>query len=841
MDHRRPLLLLGVLVAAAGAAAQDPPVPPAPEPVQHPDEGKIIRRIEFKGTNSSERLTQVLKTRAGNPLRAAEVADDLRALWRTRKVIAVQVYTVDAEGGGVVVHFDVEEPSSYDRLVFKGLESFSEEQARSILGVAPGRRTSDIEKEEYARALERRYRRDGYYHARVTPKGDAETSTLTMVVDEGPKVTVREVNFRGNRSFPGDAPLDLYQNLIGSAELESKPAGKIQRGTIYSDEAVEADLDKLRIFYRRLGFRDARVELGERHFSQDQSQVDVTFRVIEGLRYRIRSVNVEHYTPELIPDPDPLYPKAMILEELVIKPGEYYDREKVNRDKRAIEDFYGKRGHPMSGKYGRRDIPDALRWAGPNYLQPVETFAEDSPEIDITYQIIEGTPKTLRDVQIEGNTDTQDSVVRRKVLIYPGDTLNIAEVDRSLQVLDSLRYFQDPESLQGVRFELRPVDNSTDEVDLGIMVQEGDTGSFLWGAGVSTGFGVQGRFQFNKRNFDLFRLPSSANPATIVSEIIESKAFHGAGQELTLFLAPGTELSSFEVRFEEPDLFGQHVDTIGSSISAYRRLRIFDSYDTDAKGVVTGLQRNFSENVQIGIQVRQETVDVDDIDPNAPTIVWDAEGSTELRTVKLQARLRELDNLINPAEGYDVLLYAEIAGGLLGAEEDFYKLGASISYYHLLRRDSLERPHVLFVRQMFDFGKGYDDTGDLFLTERFYMGGNNLRGFDQREAGPKQFNNPTGGEARYLSRVEYEFPMVSTRLPRSLREVELLRGVLFTDMGLLGTEITDPSFGELRLSVGAGLRIHVPYLGLPIALDFGIPLAYEQSDDRRVFYFSLSR
>ena len=70
---------------------------------------------------------------------------------------------------------------------------------------------------------------------------------------------------------------------------------------------------------------------------------------------------------------------------------------------------------------------------------------------------------------------------------------------------------------------------------------EGNTGSFVWGAGVSSGSGVRGTFQFNKRNFDITKLPSSWNPATIISEIIDSKAFHGAGQELQLFVAPGTE------------------------------------------------------------------------------------------------------------------------------------------------------------------------------------------------------------------------------------------------------------------------------------------------------------
>jgi len=145
------------------------------------------------------------------------------------------------------------------------------------------------------------------------------------------------------------------------------------------------------------------------------------------------------------------------------------------------------------------------------------------------------------------------------------------------------------------------------------------------------------------------------------------------------------------------------------------------------------------------------------------------------------------------------------------------------------------------VRQTFDYGAGYSNTNQLFVTERFYMGGSTLRGFSQRQAGPKQFGNPVGGGARYLSRVEYQFPLVSTRSDAALRENELLRGVLFSDWGLLGLDIDDPTFSELRLSVGFGVRIHVPVLGVPIALDFGWPLVYQETDQRNVFFFSLSR
>ena len=104
-----------------------------------------------------------------------------------------------------------------------------------------------------------------------------------------------------------------------------------------------------------------------------------------------------------------------------------------------------------------------------------------------------------------------------------------------------------------------------------------------------------------------------------------------------------------------------------------------------------------------------------------------------------------------------------------------------------------------------------------------------------------QFDKPLGGEARYLSSAEYSFPLVSSRGPRGFREQEILRGVVFTDFGLLGTELNDPSFGEPRLSLGFGLRITVPLIGVPIALDLAWPIFKEDTDRQRQFFFSLTK
>src|SRR5690606_28318010 len=119
------------------------------------------------------------------------------------------------------------------------------------------------------------------------------------------------------------------------------------------------------------------------------------------------------------------------------------------------------------------------------------------------------------------------------------------------------------------------------------------------------------------------------------------------------------------------------------------------------------------------------------------------------------------------------------------------------------------------------------------------MGVNNLRGFDQRRAGPSQFDNPIGGEARVLSSLEYKFPLVSTRREGQLRQTEVLQGVFFSYFGMLGLSLDD--LGPPRVSVGLGLRVNIPVLNVPIALDVGWPIVRERTDHQRQFFFTVSR
>ncbi|MCK5942713.1 MAG: BamA/TamA family outer membrane protein [Planctomycetes bacterium] len=802
---------------------------------------------------SSESIVRGLETRIGQPFEPRKVSADCASLWSERRLV-VRAYAEEIDGE-IVVTYQVDlQVERYESVEFVGYEHLDLETIYALIGYYSGRRTTRTEAEAMRKLLLARYRRDGYAFCNIQlvdmPAVDDTPSTedigpprlgLRILIEEGPKVTVREIDFVGNRSFPADPILGLFGTdsyLVRDARIESDPARGFVRGGAFSREVLEEDLDRLRLFYRSRGFLEATVDLADVRFTEDRTSVDLSFVIVEGPRYKVRSVKVVHITPDQTPLlEDPLYPPSEVERELKVQPGEFYDHDRLLRDQLAIEEFYGRRGHPSVNFPGMRT---ALR-QGCRVLPPLEIYGE-GPEVDIVFQVSEGSPKRLRDVVIRGNSFTRDAVIRRRFRVLPGERIDMLEVRRALRRIESTRFFQDPVTLQGPRLQIEPVPGDPDLVDLGLDVQDGPTGELRWGVGISTGIGAQAQITFNKRNFDLWNPPSSANPITAIEEILDAKAFHGGGQNLSMLLAPGSRQSQFSMTYVEPDIFGDHLDTYALRVSGQRRIRrLPDGYTSDVLGGEVGLSRNFTEFFNAGVAIRQETVEIDDLAQDATQLAFDAEGQTELRGGRISMRYRDFDDLLRPSEGIDIGLSFELIGGPFGAGENLSKWEHRADVYLPLAENEMGHRTVFHWRHFFGYAEEFGSSDDVFLTERFYMGGGNLRGFDFRRAGPTQFGRPLGGEVIYTSSYEVYFPLVATRLEGEVRDRELLRWVVFTDIGFLGLGLDDPTFGEMRASSGVGLRIEIPYLELPIALDLGWPWMYEESDDRRQLYFSISR
>ncbi len=872
-------------VAAGGSAVVAQETPDAPSPPQEPGrqevpvrqdgdvffdaairrlQGRTVRAIQIERSSpdgksapvdaaSAESLTRSLLTRVGRPFEARNVSTDCESLWNDRRIVVrAYVQSVDAD---VVVRFVVDrEIEVYEGVEFHGLLHLARVDVDSLLGLDPDRKVTRTEAEAMRKVLLTRYQREGYAFCSIElsersvedPPGAGgeakrrQRSTIHFRIDEGPKVTIGSISFLGNFSFATEPHLGFFGSddyVLRESHIQSDPARGLTRGAAYSTEILEEDLDRLRLFYRSRGFLDATVDIGDVRIAEDRSSVDVSIVVVEGPRYRIASVSLEHVDRDgKALTTAPLYPAEEILRDCKVQAGEFYDHDRLQRDRLAIEDFYGKRGHPPRSFPGMASVP---QWS---LVLPVREVYGVGNEVAIVFQVVEGVPKTLHDVVIRGNRYTRDHVIRRRVRVVPGDRVDMTEVNRALRSIQQTRFFTDPATSRGPRFQLEPVRDADNQVDLAIDVEDVATGELRWGVSISTGQGYGAQVIFNKRNFDLWNPPSSPNPVTALGEIIDNEAFHGGGQTLNMLVAPGSRVSQAQITFIEPDVFRQYFDTWELRVSGHRQIRRWsEGYTSDKLGGEVGLSRNFTEEFNTGLTFREESVDIDDLAQDASSLAFDAEGQTELRGLRLHARYRDFDDLRRPTSGFELSLSGEMVGGFLGGEESLTKAVHTGQVYVPIGENEMGHRTVLHLEHFFGVADAFGGSDDVFLTERFYMGGNNLRGFDFRDAGPSQFGRPIGGEAVYTASVEVFVPLVSTRLEGELRDRELLRGVIFTDFGLLGLSIDDPTFHQLRASSGFGIRIEVPYLEWPIALDLGWPWVYEESDDRRQLYFSFGR
>jgi outer membrane protein insertion porin family len=147
----------------------------------------------------------------------------------------------------------------------------------------------------------------------------------------------------------------------------------------------------------------------------------------------------------------------------------------------------------------------------------------------VHYKIEEGNRSFLQRVNIAGNTRTKDKVIRREVLLAPGDVFNTVRVDTTKKRLDNLGYFS--------KVETYPEDTEiAGRKDLDILVQEKRTGSLTFGGGFSTIDQLVGFAELTQGNFDLMNWP----------------AFTGAGQKFRLRLQYGTQRKDFVLSLTEP-------------------------------------------------------------------------------------------------------------------------------------------------------------------------------------------------------------------------------------------------------------------------------------------------
>jgi outer membrane protein insertion porin family len=658
------------------------------------------------------------------------------------------------------------------------------------------------------------YRQRGYAFAQVpeplvvTPPEGGRRVEFTVV--EGPKVEVDRIVFRGAASIP-------RRELLEVMLTKERDFWDILGGSTFREDVLREDVVALTRLYQDEGFLDAEVALGDLRWSDDKERVEITIVVEEHQPYRVGNVILKLERPEegrpgSCPAEDRAYlTEARLAEWLGVKPGERWSGKRAARGREKIrEELY------------RRSYLDAA------VREPVLRGRENELVADVTVTVVLGWKFRLRRIDFVGNEFTRDSWLRREVRANPGGWIDRNELERAQARFRKTGYFSRVGmDIVDVPSTAGPEDGAWKDARYEITEQK--TGKLGFTVGMSTSGGLFGQISFTKRNFDI------ARPARSFDDLASGRAWTGNGQTFSAIIAPGTETTSFKVSFVEPRFFGSH---FGFVTSLYDVIEGRDQYRINRLGYQLGFSypivRTFDDRVTatVGTRWRHELIDVYDLAADAVPGAFLFAGENELRAVNAYGAIEIQDDVRNTRREFRAGIGAELAGTFLGGDISQLKVDGNLSQIWALSVDAEGRKQKLTARGRLGWARPLEDMPEVPPFERYFLGGNDFRGFRRRGAGPHVGGHPTGGEWMLAGTLEFEQPLFG----------ETLAGVVFADLGFLGTSIDEEDAWRPRLSVGPGLRVRIPALGPnPLAFDFGIVLIDQPGDERQLFSFSLAR
>jgi len=753
------------------------PAPGQETPAKYPNTIVEVRVEGNKHLSDSAVLARV-KTRPQSPYDEAVVREDQQRLLKTRRFDKVLVEKLQTDKG-IIVTFRVTERAVVKAVGFVGNKAINEKKLRGLLTFGEGDPIDMYQIASGARAVESRYRGDGYRQVKVDWQKAAVTRDRIVAyrIVEGPQSYIQKVVFEGNRSF---SSIRLGGVIKSRRRLWPFRAGLLDL------ETVERDVVDLANFYRSEGYLDVEVAWKTTD-TPDKQKVRLIFLIGEGPRYRVRGTS---FTGAKVFSPDEMR------KQLKLTAGSSYDGDTLQRDTKKIHELYGEIGYidaQVSVKKRYADPGDAP----PSWFRPAP--GEKPALVDLVYEIVESEQFRVGKIDIRGNDVTKMNVIRRQFRISPGQLYNTAAVDETRHRLMETGLFKDVAindygDEPGVRHAL-------------VQVTEAETAMFLIGAGISSNAGVLGNVSLTERNFDLFNWGGRGR-----------RAFRGAGQIFSMSAEPGTEFMRFHVSWREPYLMDKPY-SLGTKAYLFTAGR--ETWDETRYGGVVSLGRRFKNRWYAELAARVEGVQVSDLDmPQAPQDVRDAEGNSLLIGPKVTLVRDKTDSRWLPSKGDRITLsYEQVVG-----DWSFGKAMADYHIYHTVHMDGMDRKHILAGRLA-----GGGIVGDAPVFERFYGGGlGSLRGFDYRGVSPRQgpFNEVIGGDFMVFAGGEYTFPLVGKNL----------RGVVFLDTG---TVESDFSVSTYRAAGGVGVRLHVPFFGpVPMSLDFGFPINKDGHDDTQLISFS---
>ncbi len=823
------LLLLILFLLGSGPGKARAQVPSAP-----PDTVASVRVVGNE-TVDTDLVLRAFALPAGARYSADAVRRGIRHLYDLGFFNDIQV-TGEVGERGVALTVHVTENPRVGSVEFTGNKKIKKKDLITATGELTGRMADDRLLSLVQRRIHDAYRQKGYTRAKITPRflaGDSESRRILLVeIDEGPKVRVEKIRFDGAHQLDAG-------DLKGA--MKQGTTGFLKGGVLKPDVLVE-DMKRIEEEMGKQGFRDGKVLKYDVVPGSKDDRVVVEVQVEEGQRYYVGGV--KWAGNQAVPTPA-LYGLTQL------EPGAVFNQEKVDRTVEEAIGAYADRGYI--------------------YLNIQPDYVTADSTVDVTFQVTEGKPSHVHDILISGNTRTKEKVIRRELAIRPGDLFRRNLLVRSNRMLQQLGYFSN------VEVNSKPVPGSND-IDLTLNVEEKQVGTASAGFGFSSSVGLTGFMELGHTN--LFGNGQSLNlRMERGSQRNNAELSFTEPWFLGTPTSTGIDLFSTNRIYQGPDL-NLEIRQVGGAIRVGRPLpipyvKLFATYGLQNQSVVDETSISTSSDSTgtgvssslfvTGFRLDQETALTSNLalslvrnstnDPLYPTV-----GSNEKLRVEMaggplggdqvyQKYELDLAHYMKTIEAgkWHAVLMPRVRLGMVGdafrndpflpdawsyetgipegAVLDSVSLGLGTSVAVPVPRHYKRYPpesNELFRLggTTFDALRGYDDfevvpsdnVGRRFLVSRYIRSVQVDSVTTAQDTSYSVSSSPVyypGGRYMAAFTLEWQFPIADP-----------LHALLFTDWGGTWNRVEDFRWDDIHKSVGLGLRMEVPLLGL-IGFDYG--------------------
>ncbi len=746
--------------------------------------------IEVQGQErmGKEAVLQYVSTKKGDDLRRTQIRDDLKTLYNSGLFQDIQIDVAQASGG-VKVIIRIKEKDYIQEIKFEGHEALDREELDKAIELKVPFLWDEAQIKAALEKVRKSYRDKGFYLVTIRTEviKDGNKKTLTLHIDEGKKVEVRKIYFQGNKFFRDEQIKEQMITREGGHWSTISGSGRFDE-----DMITQVDGRRIQMLYWKNGFAFAKIDVPSVTFTPDRTAVFLSFHIEEGDQFDVGDIGFSG-DMDFIPDAEKLK------SELNSKKGELWNYLKIQEDIQKIQDLYGDQGYAYANV-----SPD---WR----INP-----QNPKQLDLEFRIDKGNLVYFGSIDVQGNLETYDRIVRRELEFTEGELFNTTRFRESKKNLEKLGYFQTVKFIQNDVLAER-------KMDVVIEVEERQTGTLTLGASFSS--------------FDRFGIQGAVSKVNLF----------GRGYDISLTAQISSKRQLFSALFKNPRVFDSKFSlTVQGFNTEYQSLD--EAKITERGGSLTvGYPLTKTWSVSSTYSLQDIGINIRDVITRFYPNSFGLNSSMAFGITRDTLNVREI---FLPTSGSYQQLSTTVASQYLGSKLSYSQSSyVGKKYYQVIDEDSMILPaSVLSFGLRADYLRGIEGRSTPF-NERYVPGGiYSIRGHPFRslsrfvdtqfsETGQRRDDSESdvtssqklrlGGNKQVIFNTEFLFDI--------FREAKI-KGVLFFDAGGAFPE-SEFEWADVRVSTGFGFRWFSP-LG-PLRFEWGIPLDRKAGEDSILFDFSI--